>query len=113
MVFRGGGMVLRGWGWSFVVGNGRSWWEMVVHGEGWLLLVGGWSFIGGRRCNGVVVRGHLGVWGHRLWGVVVRRGSLSSVGGCCRPCVGCGRPWGVHCRPWVGHGRLLMGSRRP
>ena len=105
----GGGMVVGGGGWLLVLGIGHSCWGMVVRGGGMVVRGGGWSFVdgGGRSWWGIVVRGggivvrvgSSSVWGRRPCGV------WSSVRGRSRPCVGCGRPWGVRCRPWVGHGR--------
>ena len=66
------------------VGDGHLRWGMVVCGRGWLwwrviICGGGWSFTVGDCClwMGVVVCGHLGVWGYRLCG------AWSSVEGHC------------------------------
>ena len=86
IVICGWGMVICGGGWSFVVEGGCLWQRIIVCG-------GGWFFMVGDHClwMGVVVCGHLDVWGCCLCG------AWSSIGGCCRPSVGCGRLLGGHC----------------
>ena len=137
VVVRDGGLPFVGGGWSFVVGDGCSCWGLVVRVGDWSFMVGGWSYVvgDGRSWMGVVVRGggslFVVVWvcgvvvrvgSLSVWGVVFRKGPLSSmcgmwssvggslssvggawssVGGRCRPCVRCGRPWGfVVVRAW-------------
>ena len=76
------GMVVCVGEWSLVLGDGRSWWGMVIRGGGSLFVVV-WV------CGVVVCVGSSSVWGH------CPCGAWSSIGGCCHPCVRCGRPWGV------------------
>ena len=74
-----GGLLFVGGGLSFVVWDGCSWWRVVICGGVLSLMDGGWSFVGGCHHKRVVSRGHLGMWGLHLWGMVVHRGSLLSV----------------------------------
>ena len=77
IVICGWGIVVCGGGWLFVVEGGHLWWGTIVCGWGWSFVVRcccSWMR-GGRSWSSGCVRPS------SMWGVAIRRGSLSSVCG--------------------------------